>query len=59
MNPLIQTDEQVIQAIKALLYQARSTVYQTINHTMTQTYWQIGRHIVEIDQQGDKKAQYG
>lgn len=59
MNSLIQTDEQAIRAIKNLLHQARSNVYQTINHVMTQTYWQIGKHIVEIEQQGDKKAQYG
>ena len=45
--------------IKALLHSARNKVYQTINQTMTQTYWEIGRRIVEQEQQGQARAQYG
>ncbi|SFR59440.1 YhcG family protein [Thiomicrospira sp. ALE5] len=45
--------------IKALLHGARNKVYQTINQTMTQTYWEIGRRIVEQEQQGQARAQYG
>lgn len=49
----------LIQDIKALLHQARNSVYQTINTTMTQTYWEIGRRIVEEEQNGETRAQYG
>ncbi|WP_044410316.1 PDDEXK nuclease domain-containing protein [Thiomicrospira microaerophila] len=45
--------------IKALLHSARNKIYQTINQTMTQTYWEIGRRIVEEEQQGQARAQYG
>jgi hypothetical protein len=45
--------------IKVLLHSARNKVYQTINQTMTQTYWEIGRRIVEQEQQGQARAQYG
>jgi len=45
--------------IKNLLHQARTKVYSTINITMTQTYWQIGKRIVEEEQQGQKRAEYG
>ena len=49
----------LVQDIKALLHQARNSVYQTINTTMTQTYWEIGRRIVEEEQNGATRAQYG
>jgi len=45
--------------IKTLLNHARNSVYQTINATMTQTYWEIGRRIVEQEQQGKTRADYG
>ena len=48
-----------ISEIKHLLHTARSTVYQTINSTMTNTYWEIGRRIVEEEQKGDVRAKYG
>lgn len=45
--------------IKALLYHARHHVINTINTTMTQTYWEIGQRIVQEEQQGASRAQYG
>jgi len=42
--------------IKTLLHQARTHVYNTINTTMTQTYWQIGKRIVEEEQHGESRA---
>ncbi|WP_198304643.1 PDDEXK nuclease domain-containing protein [Arcobacter vandammei] len=45
--------------VKQLLENARNKVYQTINSTMTQTYFEIGRKIVEEEQHGDEKAKYG
>ncbi len=31
----------------------------TINTTVTITYWQIGKHIVEFEQEGKERAEYG
>ena len=45
--------------IKNLIIQAKSKVYTTINSTMTQTYWNIGRRIVEEEQEGEERAKYG
>lgn len=45
--------------IKELLQKAKNSVYQTINITMTQTYWEIGRKIVEEEQSGKERAEYG
>jgi hypothetical protein len=45
--------------IKTLLQNARNKVYATINSTMTETYWQIGKRIVEEEQSGEYRAKYG
>ena len=47
------------QEIKELLHSAKNRVYQTINITMTQTYFQIGKRIVEEEQGGESRAEYG
>ncbi|MEA3498197.1 MAG: PDDEXK nuclease domain-containing protein [Campylobacterota bacterium] len=45
--------------IKLLLQNAKNKVYSTINTTMTQTYWLIGKKIVEQEQEGKSRATYG
>ena len=42
-----------------ILDQARSTVYKTANFEMVKAYWEIGRAIVEEEQQGKERANYG
>ena len=32
---------------------------RTVNAIMTVTYWEIGRRIVEFEQRGEKRAEYG
>lgn len=53
------TTNNFYQEIKELLYSAKNKVYQTINTTMTQTYFQIGKRIVEEEQGGESRAEYG
>lgn len=45
--------------IKELLHSAKNRVYQTINTTMTETYFEIGKRIVEEEQGGETRAEYG
>lgn len=45
--------------ISTLLKQARSKAYQAVNTAMVETYWQIGKRIVEQEQQGKSRAGYG
>jgi len=42
-----------------LLQSARNKVVQTVNHTMVTTYFEIGRMIVEEEQGGKERAEYG
>lgn len=53
------TNNPFVTEIKELLQKARNSIYQTINTTMTQTYWEIGRRIVEEEQGGAARAEYG
>jgi len=45
--------------VKAILIKARETVYRKINFTMAEAYWNVGRMIVEEEQQGKARAEYG
>lgn len=45
--------------ISQLLKAARQTVVRTVNQTMVHTYYEIGRMIVEDEQQGKERAEYG
>lgn len=51
--------ENYIKEIKDILTAARQKAYAAINSTMVEAYWQIGRRIVEEEQQGEKRAEYG
>ena len=46
-------------SICKILESARQTAYKAVNTAMVQAYWQIGRLIMEDEQQGEQRAQYG
>jgi len=45
--------------VTQLLKEARKSVIQTVNKTMVYTYFEIGRMIIEEEQNGKKRAEYG
>lgn len=47
------------QTIKEIILVSRQRVYRMANSALLETYWQIGRIIVEDEQQGAAKAAYG
>ena len=49
----------LVSGIGELLEAARRTTTRSVNAIMTATYWEIGRRIVEFEQQGAERAQYG
>ena len=49
----------VLANMVALLEQARHASARAVNSVMTATYWELGRRIVECEQQGEKRAEYG
>lgn len=46
-------------SIKTIILQARERVYRMANSALLETYWQIGKLIIEEEQQGNTKAEYG
>lgn len=45
--------------VRAILDQARQKAYASVNFAMVECYWQIGRRIVEAEQHGQRRADYG
>ena len=48
-----------INEVKEILKSARQKAYNTINSVMVEAYWKIGRRIVEEEQSGRERAEYG
>ena len=59
MSGLINKESNFFERITGLLKQARNSVIRTINHTMIQTYYEVGKLIVEEEQNGKDRAEYG
>lgn len=49
----------LIEKISELLKNARNKVVATLNQAMVHTYFEIGRMIVEEEQNGNERADYG
>ncbi len=49
----------LIENIGSLLEQGRKQAYHAVNQILVKTYWEIGRQIVEYEQEGKEKAEYG
>ena len=48
-----------ISEIKKILKNARQKAYTAVNSAMVEAYWEIGRRIVEEEQNGKERAEYG
>lgn len=51
--------QSLIEEIGVLLHAGRQKAAQSVNTILVQTYWQIGRYIVEFEQKGNERAEYG
>ena len=51
--------EQILSDIRHIIEEARSRVARSVNHERTISYWQIGKRIVEEEQGGKQRADYG
>ena len=51
--------KELFQHVVELLQNARQQVLRTVNSTMVYTYFEIGRMIVEEEQNGKERAEYG
>lgn len=49
----------LVSDIGTLLKNGRKQMAIAVNTSMVQTYWSIGKHIVEFEQKGNERAEYG
>ena len=59
---LLQNDnllKPLVDSISEAILNARKKLASHINSTMTETYWQIGKYIIEYEQGGQAKVAYG
>jgi predicted nuclease of restriction endonuclease-like (RecB) superfamily len=49
----------LLDVLRGLIIQARQQALRSVDTIQVQTYWQIGRHIVEFEQGGQTRATYG
>ena len=62
MKKIIKKDteaDDLYMSIRSILQNARQKIIHSINSTLVQAYWQVGRHIVEYEQGGAEHAKYG
>jgi predicted nuclease of restriction endonuclease-like (RecB) superfamily len=55
----IELQPRLLDALRGLILQARQQATRSVDTIQVQTYWQIGRHIVEFEQGGQARAAYG
>jgi hypothetical protein len=53
------SSKSLVTDIQNILRSARTKSYAAVNFAMVEAYWQIGRRIVEEEQQGKDRADYG
>jgi len=58
-KPKIQQYNNLVSGISQLLSDAKNDIARTVNTTMVLTNWHIGQYIVEYEQDGKERAQYG
>jgi len=58
-QPITTEINTLYTAISKIIEEARNTVYRTANFAMVQAYWNIGKAIIEEEQNGQERAEYG
>jgi len=58
-NEIIKQDKRFFAEIAALLTTVRGNTYRAVNRVMVETYWNVGQRIIEQEQKGKSRADYG
>lgn len=53
------TNISLITDLRSIIEQGKRQAYSAINATMISTYWNVGKRIVEEEQHGETRAEYG
>lgn len=61
-HPVVLPDGELLglaDSIADIVGRAKEHIAITVNSVLVETYWNIGRHIVEFEQKGEIRAKYG
>lgn len=58
-NELTKIETNFVNEIKTLILEAQKSAYHSVASIMIQVYWNIGKRIVEQEQNGKERADYG
>ncbi len=58
-KPIVHHNPSLLNDIRTIIEQGRREAYAAVSQVTIATYWNIGRRIVEEEQGGDNRAQYG
>ena len=58
-NTTSSAPPELLEALRGLITQTRQQLLRRVDVAQVQTYWGIGRHIVEFEQGGQNRATYG
>ncbi len=59
MGNQISSYHSLVRDLEILISSGRKSAYQSVSTAMIELYWNIGRRIVEEDQSGEERAEYG
>lgn len=59
IHPADKGEEELLHNVRHILQEARAKVIHHVNSTLVRAYWQVGKYIVEYEQQGTDRAGYG
>ena len=55
----VQMDQGFVSEVCTIIDEGRQKAYASVNASMIETYWKIGKRIVEEEQCGNERAEYG
>lgn len=58
-NEIAVSEKSFVDDIKQIVKKGQKAAYGSVSAIMTETYWNIGKRIVEQEQQGKERAEYG
>lgn len=56
---MLATDNTLFASIKEIILKSREQVFRAANSALLLSYWEVGRLIVEDEQKGFQRAEYG
>ncbi len=59
MGTELTTYRHVVEDIKAIVASGIGHAYSAVNRAVVLTYWNVGKRIVEQEQEGNQRAEYG